>query len=49
MRSQTQTIERTYSREEIKRIKEIFSELREASKNKHVQAYIRKAKEEWQA
>lgn len=44
MHSQTQTVEKTYSIEEIKRIKEVFSELRAASKNIGVRAYVVKVK-----
>lgn len=46
MRSQTQTVEKAYSQSEIKQLKELFSELRTASKNKRVQEYVQRVKAE---
>ncbi len=44
MHSQTQTVEKSYSKDEIKHIKNVFSEIRAASKNKGVQEYVLKIK-----
>ncbi len=44
MHSKTQTMEKAYSREELKRIKEVFAELRMAGKSKDIQEYVKKVK-----
>lgn len=46
MQSVTQVMEKPYSREEISRIKRVFAELREASKDPAVKEYVKKIRQD---
>ncbi|MBI4044400.1 MAG: hypothetical protein HY392_01705, partial [Candidatus Diapherotrites archaeon] len=42
----TQTIEKPYSKQDIRRIEKAFSSIREARKNKDIQKYLKKTRKE---